>query len=330
MGIKFTQPENYTGFNFETNKIKRLKKKDFVVEDIKVGGDAPKIFIRAKFYEHGRRRDHGTKKNYIAKVGHKWYCNESITEHLLNRLGKCVGVKIANSQLKFINGQLYFLSEYFLQADQQLIHGAEIYRGFYKDDSNFVEEIEEQKQSKSLFTFQETQQALSEIFGQKNTTIYTNFVKMLLFDAFVGNNDRHFYNWGVVRHVANKHEPYFSPIYDTARGLFWNKSEESINSFLSNKDSLESRIEKYAIKSTPKLGCSKTDVDNHFDLVKSIYVCSSKYLQEIIKNFISSLDLNVCFQLIDEEFISILSSNRMILIKKLLKFRHLKLLDIVK
>lgn len=51
---------------------------------------------------------------------------------------------------------------------------------------------------------------------------------MLVFDAIVGNNDRHFYNWGVIVDLKGMKPPRFSPVYDTARGLFWNQSEEWI------------------------------------------------------------------------------------------------------
>ncbi len=63
---------------------------------------------------------------YIAKVARKWYPNESITEHLLNRLGFALGVTVANSRLAVDDefGRLRFLSEYFLRPDERLEHGA--------------------------------------------------------------------------------------------------------------------------------------------------------------------------------------------------------------
>jgi len=50
-------------------------------------------------------------------------------------------------------------------------------------------------------------------------TFLKEFVKMLLFDAIVGNNDRHFYNWGLLPTYVTKKKPIFAPIYDTARGV---------------------------------------------------------------------------------------------------------------
>lgn len=46
--------------------------------------------------------------------------------------------------------------------------------------------------------------------------------------ALVGNNDCHFHSWSIVRLIRQSSLPYFSPVYDTARDLFWNDNEEKI------------------------------------------------------------------------------------------------------
>ncbi len=102
-------------------------------------GEAPKDFLR--IYEYGaiNRIRTGEWPGYIAKVGQKWYPNESITEHLLTRLGQSLGLQIADSRLMWVRGQLRFLSRYFLKPDESLVHGAEIFFG-YLADRKFVEE----------------------------------------------------------------------------------------------------------------------------------------------------------------------------------------------
>ena len=45
--LKFVKPENYSGFSTQWAKyLPIIKKKDYVVRDISVGGDAPKDFIQ--------------------------------------------------------------------------------------------------------------------------------------------------------------------------------------------------------------------------------------------------------------------------------------------
>lgn len=120
--------------------IPTLKNSHYEVLNVKISGEAPKDFICV--YEHGlcRKAKLSTWIKYIAKVGHKWYPIESIIEHLLNRIGEEIGLNVAQSKLMFVGEQLRFLSKYFLQSDERLIHGAEIFSAYLEDDS-FVENI---------------------------------------------------------------------------------------------------------------------------------------------------------------------------------------------
>lgn len=209
--------------------ILTIKKHQYrIVKGYTITGDAPKEFLRIYEYGKARKLTPGKWPLYIVKTGHKWYPTESITEYLLNVIGKDFGLTIADSNIAWIGGQLRFLSRYFLHSEkQELIHGADIFAGFL-NDRTFVEEIEEKQLARDFFTMQFTREALQYTFPHEWESLLKEFVKMLLFDALVGNNDRHFYNWGIVRHIESLHKPYFSPVYDTARGLFWNESEKKI------------------------------------------------------------------------------------------------------
>src|SRR5205085_5164216 len=118
-----------------------------------VSGDAPKDFLL--IYNHGRKNKARMHEwpAYIAKVGHKLYPNESITEHLLTRIGQVLGMEMARSRLMWVRGQLRFLSEYFLREGEMLVHGAEIFAG-YLADKDFVEEVGEDRREREIFTFQ--------------------------------------------------------------------------------------------------------------------------------------------------------------------------------
>ena len=113
--------------------------------------------------------------------------------------------------------------------------------------------------------------AIKFSFPNQNTQLITGFVKLLVFDAIVGNNDRHFYNWGVVKNIEIAKSPYFAPIFDTARGLFWNDSESKISEILKQKTQLNAYLKKYITKSFPKTGWEGCDNLNHIELVEKIY-----------------------------------------------------------
>lgn len=90
--------ENYTdAHRLGVCNVPVIKRNDYFVDDsITVDGDAPKKFIG--IYDHNliKTKHKTNRKNwirYIAKTGHKWYPQESITELLLNRLGVIFGFK---------------------------------------------------------------------------------------------------------------------------------------------------------------------------------------------------------------------------------------------
>jgi len=84
-------------------------------------GEAPKSFIRVYDYQKGsiqRKSNSASWPLYIAKTGHKWYPLESITEHLIARIGTVLGLNMAHSRLVNAGGQVRFLSKYFLNPEK--------------------------------------------------------------------------------------------------------------------------------------------------------------------------------------------------------------------
>ncbi len=198
-----------------------LEKVDF----LSITGDAPKDFITDSEYRPGYRSHSQKRESYIAKVGSKFYPNESIVEQMITRIGQTYGLKIADSKLRMVAGQVRFMSKFFLKREvEQLTHGAEIF-AFSLGKENYAELRDEKKESE-YFTFQMTEEAIKESFPGYEQKIMEGFVEMLTFDALIGHNDRHPYNWAVIVPIK-KGTPRFSPVYDTARAFFWNKLERS-------------------------------------------------------------------------------------------------------
>ena len=142
---KVRQIENYSGVSIGSihKAIKPLRQGYYKVLDYPISGDAPKDFIQAYKYGEGKRNKIKDWPKFIAKVGHKWYPMESITEYLLNRIGEVMGLNMAKSELRLADEQLRFLSRYFLQEGENLVHGAQLYSGYLEEkDDEFVMEIE--------------------------------------------------------------------------------------------------------------------------------------------------------------------------------------------
>ncbi len=257
---------------------------------------------------------------FIAKTGHKWYPHESITEHLLNCIGTALGLRMSQSELAILNGQLRFLSKYFLDnKHQELVHGVDIFAG-YVSDREFVEAIENQKLARTFFTFQFAAKAIAFAFPLEQVEIIEDFVKLLVFDAIVGNNDRHFYNWGVVKNVDNRQKPYFSPIFDTARGLFWNDSEQKIVQRQRQPARMIQYLKKYIQNSYPKTGWEGADNLNHLQLIQKIAASDTRYMA-IITSLLSAVNEKRVHDTIQFQFSKLLSKDRLSLILQCLQLR---------
>lgn len=345
--MPFHHIENFssTGNPLATHGVKTVKRSDYdIVAGRSITGDAPKLFIRVydsdlnhKIDDYGQyvapmmfhKRNHRRWPLYIAKTGHKWYPQESITELLLNKLGEDFGLNMAKSAIRVIGGQLRFLSRYFLNdKDEELIHGADIFSG-YMGDKDFVERIEAEQMARDLFTMQFVENAIDYSFHYQKEELMRCFVKMLIFDALVGNNDRHFYNWGVKRSVTGRFQPYFAPIYDTARGLFWNTREDWLTLKSKVANERDAYIRKYCKNSRPKIGWENEPNIDHFKLLEKI-VANSFYIEaDEIKSLFSRSLIARMFDTIDSDFVVIMSNVRRDMIKRCLEYRYNKILEIV-
>lgn len=290
------------------------------VEFLSVPGEAPKDFITAKEYAPGKI---SRQESYIAKVGAKSYPNESIVEQFITRIGQTYGLNIADSKLRLIDGQVRFLSKYFLKRhSQSLTHGAELFETIFgKEDYG---KLARTKKEHEVLSFQMVCEAVRESFPDYETKIVSGFVEMLTFDALIGHNDRHPYNWGVIVPIRKAEASRFSPIFDTARALFWNESERKVKQMLTDKQQFEKYIKKCT---TAVCWDGEKDVD-YFRLVALIWKEYEVYRPNI-ERFFPEEYLKNTLEVLDNEFGELMSKARMELIAQCLRSRRERLIDAV-
>jgi hypothetical protein len=262
---------NCSGLVLNQETIPVIKPKHYIIENIPLDGDAPKQFIRVYKYTIDssiRRSNPKTWIPYIAKTAEKWYPHESVIEYMINQIGEQLGLNMNETALTVINGQLRFLSRFFLKKNETLVHGAEIC-GEYLDDMEMAAEIANEKNtSRALFTFEFIQSAINFKFGEHGKQIVNELVKMITFDALVGNNDRHFYNWAVIMNTKKVSIiPRLSPLYDSARGLLWNISDEWIVKHLALMNQNGQKVRKYIEDACPRISIDEDRNVNHFGLI---------------------------------------------------------------
>lgn len=321
--------ENTSGRILNQAKIPILKELNYCIIPFNLDGDAPKRFIKAYYYQKGGQVNKSKLKtwhSYIAKSAQKWYPHESLIEFLLNKIGIAIGLNMNRVKLSIINGQIRFLSEYFLNSsDEVLIHGAEIC-GEYLQDEKLAQEIAEDRLSaRELFTIQFILEAINSVFHNCCNEITEQLVKMIVFDAIVGNNDRHFYNWGVIKSIRKGNiTPKFSPIYDTARGLLWNWKDDVVKIQLKNLHSGGKKVENYILKASPRISIEGNSNINHFELIKYIWLNYKRY-QGTIKKLVSLENENIIIDLYNAEFKQYFISERNELVRYIIRERFKRL-----
>jgi hypothetical protein len=303
-------------------RIPCLRAGKYLVEgtdSLSIPGDAPKCFVKFRGCPPGecRSRRQGKWPKFIAKLGSKWYPVESVTEHLTTRVGQTLGVCMAESQLRVIRGQVWFLSRYFLCPEESLTHGIEVYRDQLGQE--MVDQIAHERREQEFYTFQTTLAAFRDSFSLYHEAIAERFVEMLAFDALVGNNDRHPANWGVIVSIRQGKPPRFAPVYDSARGLFWNNSELRVRQFLADKMYRQA----YIRNSRPQIGWDGVHRVTHIELIRLI---AQNYpaCRPTLQRFCDPNRIEACRKMIEEEFGGLMSSQRRQAIHLCLTLRHLE------
>ncbi len=313
----------YSDFEIEWDEhIPVLKKFELEsVDSLSISGDAPKDFSIDREYRPGHRSRQRPSDKYIAKVGSKFYPLESVIEQLITRIGQCFGVVIADSKLRILDGQVRFLSRYFLKRDEQLTHGAEIYE--YSLGKENYKELSEKKEESEFFTFEMTCGAIKGLFPEDAERIIARYVEMLCFDAIIGHNDRHPYNWGVIVPIKKSFKPRFSPVFDTARALFWNIPEKRVVQMLTDGNQLG----KYILGCSPPI-CWENKAADFFELIGLIWR-EFPVFRKHVEKYLDEAALGRVSLMMEAEFRPLMSTERFELIERCLHRRQDRLIRVV-
>jgi hypothetical protein len=322
--LRFEKSINCSGTLLKENLIPILKESDYIVKNYKLDGDAPKQFIKAYFYEKGtvvRKASPNSWPPFIAKTAEKWYPHESVIEYMINRIGQVLGVHMNEIRLVKAKGQIRFLSRYFLNKNEKLIHGAEIC-GEHLGDMLLAKEIADHKTtSRELFTFEFIKDSIRSVFPECFESLLIGLVELIIFDALVGNNDRHFYNWGVIDTKKKTPKlPTFAPVYDSARGLLWNWSDEKIKHFLKVHGQHGKKVVNYVEEASPRISIESNTQANHFQLAHFIKRYNSDY-KDIVNGLASFENEERVLKMLKREFFPLFISERSELIAIILKAR---------
>lgn len=187
-------------------------------------------------------------------------------EKLASQLASVLEIECAKVDIGTFKGRIGSMSYMILNNDEELIEGIQYITNIYKEynQDKFIDYKTEEPYSINMI--------LQSI---KETGLQNDFLTIPIFDALIGNSDRHHSNWGIVRNKING-DIRISPLYDNGSSLCCLISEESVESFLRDRMRFNSLI--YG-KSKSMIRWSKPNRIRHFELVEHI---RNEYYKETV------------------------------------------------
>lgn len=217
------------------------------------------------------------------------------------------------------------MSYSFLSNNTSLVEGVEFILGKYPyyDKDTLID-----KYSGMPYSFQMIVESMKPILG------ISIISKILLFDALIGNSDRHHSNWGITETKASLYVEKglfpvnvmtLSPLYDNGSSLCSYINESDIETILKDKIRYESIIN---TKSKSTIGWNNIRPIRHFELIKNL---RDEYYDETV-NLVINIKKNITEQSIDTILSNfddnIISSQMKKLLKKFIIDRRNRIIEI--
>lgn len=185
----------------------------------------------------------------------------------------------------------------------------------YYNKNKLIDEYSNEKYSLQMIKNSVTEQCFNSI------------LLMTLFDALIGNSDRHHSNWGIVYHIDTYKGfyTYFCPLYDNGSSLCSYEDSNKLEIFFKDKMKFEALVN---TKSKSAIGWKNQRPIRHFELIKHIkeeYCDRTEEYVKIIKDKITEISIE---NILNEFSNEIISSDMKKLLKQFIMTRKNIILDI--
>ncbi len=237
-------------------------------------------------------------------------------EKLASEIAKVISLATANVDLGIYNSRRGSMSYMVLDKDEILIEGIHYIIKIYPnyDQDRFID-----LRSNDIYSIEMIKSALED-----QGDLFIDFLKIPIFDAIIGNSDRHHSNWGIIEN-KNTGIRKLCPVYDNGSSLCCYVEEEKVNEFLRDKLRLNSLMD---TKSKSRIGCSGIPKPRHSEMVK--YIKANYYNEtiEFIRNISNSLNDSMIFDILEGFDNDVISNSIKELLLKFISIKRNMILEI--
>ncbi|MCI0635194.1 MAG: HipA domain-containing protein [Actinobacteria bacterium] len=151
------------------------------------------------------------------------------TELVATRLGGRIGLPVPDCFVGTRSEETVLVSRSFVGASEQLIHGKKLFIRAWPDVDRDLDRLE----YRQIHTVENVVAAFRWSYTVDASALLCDFALLLGFDAWIGNSDRHWENYGVLEDVLRPQDEganRLAPAFDNASCLFWNVPDDDLPS----------------------------------------------------------------------------------------------------
>lgn len=229
-------------------------------------------------------------KRYLIKASSPPYQQEAFNEEIASKVCTRLGIPHTEYFAYSKNGESHCRCECFINENTELVPATAILHKYYYND-NRISKYELFKNTCQLMHIPDYEQHIDD---------------MLIVDFIMGNEDRHFTNFGAIRDVNTCQYLGFAPIFDTGRSLCFSEDTNYIDvnaDIKSNVPFAEYHSEQIKLVSCPdrydlsKLKGLSDEVAEMFSKSDYKYKDRIKVISTLIDSRIQMLDTALCNKL---------------------------------
>lgn len=235
-------------------------------------------------------------------------CSEACSEKMSYEIARAIGYKCAKIELAIDEENTIGVLNYLFVNTLEEEH---------IDAVDYIKKNNEKREE--FYTIENIKKCLDKI----DKKLFENFLKIILFDALTGEQDRHEENWGVTR----KNGKYkLSPLYDNGCNLL--KDFYDIN-YAEKYYSGQKDFQAYIKRSKSSIRDNNGKKYNHFKLVEEMYKKYPNIMSKEIKN-LKKLKDSIIEKIVNGIPNELMSEQQKKFVIKYIKIRRDSLMNIIK